>query len=184
MNNVTQLAKQLGISRQILHRYIKRGCPTDSVESAMKWRNENLDVTQTKSWRIDGNQGVNRKSGSQVNVITKAIQLHEVERIVNERTLTEIIPNRYFERVDWLAAALKEAGVLVTGKQVIEIQDTLFSAYMEEIIYGYFEIDSDFDLPPIFEARIDSVEHKARIASLDRLLSEVDSPESTTSDYS
>lgn len=169
---ITALAKQLGISRELLHRHIKLGCPTDSVESAMKWRNENLDVIQTKSWRIDGNQGVNRKPSSQVNATTKAIQPHEVERIVNERTLTKIIPNRYFGRVDWLATALKEAGVTVTGGQVVEIQDTLFSTYLDEIVYGYFEIDGSFELPPIFEMRIDSEEHKSRIAALDRLLSE------------
>uniref|UniRef100_UPI00374DA8F7 hypothetical protein n=1 Tax=Nitrosomonas sp. TaxID=42353 RepID=UPI00374DA8F7 len=100
-----------------------------------------------------------------------------VERIVNRRTLTEIIPNRYFERVDWLAIALKEAGVSVNGKQVIEIQDSLFSVFMEEIIYGYFEIDSDFDLPPLFEMRINSKERKSRIAELDKLLCEDAAPE-------
>lgn len=133
-----------------------------------------LDLTQTKQGRILGNEGGKKiKPASQVNTTTtKAIQPHEVERIVNERTLTKIIPNRYFERVDWLAAALKEAGVSVTGGQVIEIQDSLFSAYLEEIVYGYFEIDSDFELPPLFEMRIDSEEHKSRIEAMDQLLSE------------
>ena len=175
---VTKLAKQIGISRELLHRHIKRGCPTDSLESALLWRSRNLDITQTKEFRITGNTGGGKsKPGSQVNATTKAIQPHEVERIVNRRTLTEIIPNRYFERVDWLAIALKEAGVPVTGKKVIEIQDSLFSVYMEEIIYGYFEMDGSFELPPIFEMRTDSEEHKSRIAELDKLLSEDAAPE-------
>ncbi|AEJ01841.1 hypothetical protein Nit79A3_2050 [Nitrosomonas sp. Is79A3] len=170
---VTKLAKQIGISRELLHRHIKRGCPTDNLESALLWRSRNLDITQTKEFRITGNTGGGKsKPGSQVNATTKALQPHEVERIVNERTITRIIPDRYFERVDWLAIALKEAGVAVTGKQVIEIQDSLFSVFMEEIIYGYFEIEGSFELPPLFEARIESYERKLRIASLDRLLSE------------
>ena len=172
--NITQLAKQIGISRELLHRHIKRGCPTDSLESALLWRSKNLDVTQTKQGRITGNTGGGKsKPGSQVNATTiKAIQPHEVERIVNERTLTTIIPNRYFERVDWLVAALKETGVTVTGGQVVDIQDTLFSTYLDEIVYGYFEIDGSFKLPPLFEMRINTKEHKSRIAALDQLLSE------------
>lgn len=170
---ITELARQIGISRELLHRHINRGCPTDSLEHALHWREKNLDLTQTKQGRILGNNGGQKsKPGSQGNAPKKAIQPYEVERIVNERTVSRIIPDRYFERVDWLAAALKEAGVSVTGKQVIEIQDTLFSTYMEEIIYGYFEIDSNFDLPPLFEARIDSEMRKSRVASLDRLLGE------------
>lgn len=84
----------------------------------------------------------------------------------------KILPNLYFERVDWLAAALKEANVPVTGKQVIEVQDSLLSQFMEEIIYGYLQSDSHFELPPLFEMRLDSEEHKAVIASIDQLLSE------------
>ena len=88
-------------------------------------------------------------------------------------SLTSLLPNLYFERVDWLATALKEAGVTVTGEQVIEIQDTLFSAYLEEIWFGKLKIetDADFMLPPLFEMRLDSKERKAVIASIDELLS-------------
>jgi len=168
---IKELSQLLGISRQMIFRLRKRGMPCDSLESAIEWRRQNLDVTQTKNWRIDGNSGVKCKP-VQVNATTKAIQPHEVERIVNERTLTKIIPSRYFERVDWLAAALKEAGVPVTGKQVVKIQDSLFSAYLEEIVYGYFEIDSDFELPPPFSLRLDSTEYQGVIASLNLILNE------------
>ncbi|WP_337230550.1 hypothetical protein, partial [Proteus terrae] len=81
------------------------------------------------------------------------------EKKIIEATLTRILPNLYFGRVDWLAAALKEANVPVTGKQVIEIQDSLLSVYMEEIIYGYLESNSHFELPLLFEMRLDSEEH-------------------------
>lgn len=65
---ITELAKQLGISRELLHRHIKRGCPTDSVESALLWRSKNLDHTQTKQGRILGNSGGKKcKPDSQVN---------------------------------------------------------------------------------------------------------------------
>lgn len=68
--------------------------------------------------------------------------------------------------------ALKDAGVSVTSAQIMEIQDNLFSTYMEEIVYGHFQIDSHFDLPPISLMRLDSPERKAVIASLDKILCE------------
>ena len=65
---VTELAKQLGISRELFHRHIKRGCPVDSLESALLWRSKNLDPRQTKQGRITGNSGGKKnKSDSQVN---------------------------------------------------------------------------------------------------------------------
>jgi predicted DNA-binding transcriptional regulator YafY len=79
----------------------------------------------------------------------------------------------YFERVDWLAVAMKEAGVMINGEQLMEIQDTLFSIYLEEIVYGHFQIDSHFDLPPISLMRPDSEDLKSVIASLNKILSEV-----------
>lgn len=113
---------------------------------------------------------------SQVNEIAlEADRVYSsVERKIIEETLSIILPNLYFERVDWLATALKDAGIKVTGEQVIEIQDTLFSAYLDEIWFGKLKVetDGDFMLPPLFEARLDSSERRAVIASLDKLLSE------------
>lgn len=54
--------------------------------------------------------------------------------------------------------ALKDAGVPVTGAQIMEIQDNLFSTYLEELIYVHFQIDSHFDLPPLSSMRLDSPE--------------------------
>ena len=57
-----ELSQLLGISRQMTLRLKKRGMPCDSLESALEWRRKNLDVTQTKNWRIDGNKGVKCRS--------------------------------------------------------------------------------------------------------------------------
>jgi len=66
---ISELAKQIGISRELLHRHMKRGCPTDSLESALLWRTKNLDITQTKAGRILGNHGGagSKPANSQVN---------------------------------------------------------------------------------------------------------------------
>lgn len=55
---ISDLAQSLGISRQMVHKQKARGMPCNSLEAAIKWRRQNLDVTQTKSWRIDGNPGI------------------------------------------------------------------------------------------------------------------------------
>jgi len=57
---ISDLAQNLKISRQMAYRLKTRGMPCDSLESAIQWGRRNLDVTQTKSWRIDGNLGVKR----------------------------------------------------------------------------------------------------------------------------
>ena len=57
---ISDLAQNLKISRQMAYRLKARGMPCDSLESAIQWRRKNLDVTQTKTWRIDGNLGVKR----------------------------------------------------------------------------------------------------------------------------
>ncbi|SNX60697.1 hypothetical protein SAMN06296273_2167 [Nitrosomonas ureae] len=58
---ISELAQRLRISRQMAYRYKARGMPCNSLESALEWRRQNLDVTQTKNWRIDGNPGVRFK---------------------------------------------------------------------------------------------------------------------------
>lgn len=114
---------------------------------------------------------INHQRLTKVRQITDRVY-NEAEVRIFEETLTDTVPNLYFERVDWLAMALKDAGVSVTNAQIMEIQDNLFSTYMEEIVYGHFQIDSHFDLPPISLMRLDSPERKAVIASLDKILCE------------
>ncbi|MBL8500476.1 MAG: hypothetical protein LZF85_07940 [Nitrosomonas sp.] len=166
------LANGLGISAQMTNRLIKQGMPRE-LDLAIAWRKSNLQPFRTKSTRIGGNSGKPYQS-VRVNETTleddRACSI--AERKIIEKTLTSVLPNLYFERVDWLTAALKEASVPVTGKQVIEIQDSLLSTYMEEIIYGYLQSNNHFELPPLFEMRLDSKERKAVIASIDQLLSQ------------
>ena len=57
---ISDLAQNLKICRQMAYRLKARGMPCDSLESAIQWRRQNLDITQTKTWRIDGNLGVKR----------------------------------------------------------------------------------------------------------------------------
>ena len=61
------LAKHLGISHQLCNRLKKRGMPTDSLEVAIEWRRMNLDTTNTKAWRIDGNTGLKRSNENNSN---------------------------------------------------------------------------------------------------------------------
>jgi len=48
----TELARLLGVSRETVHRLVKRGMPSDTLQSAIEWRKRNLDITQTKSGEL------------------------------------------------------------------------------------------------------------------------------------
>lgn len=85
----TELAKQIGISRELLHRHIKRGCPVDSLESALLWREKNLDLTQTKIGRITGNNG-GKKSESDSQVNDSEIISSDLAELVHKVTETQL----------------------------------------------------------------------------------------------
>ncbi len=171
--NISALARSLGLSRQMVYKLRDKGMPIHSIESASLWRKKNINPFRSKALRIDGNKGVKYKS-PQVNKTAsiEATVYSESEKRIFEKALTYTVPNFYFERVDWLAAAIKEAGVQVTGAEIMEIQDNLFSIYLEELIYGRFQINSYFELPPTSLMRLDSLERKAIITSLDKILNE------------
>jgi len=40
------IAKALGVSAPALSRYIRKGCPVDSIEAAREWQRANVDPTQ------------------------------------------------------------------------------------------------------------------------------------------
>lgn len=77
------LAKQLGISHQLCNRLKKRGMPTDSLEVAIQWRRMNLDTTNTKEWRIDGNTGLKRSNENNSNKsfeeLTNSVQSRQLD---------------------------------------------------------------------------------------------------------
>lgn len=56
----TKLARLLGVSRETVHRLVKRGMPSDSLSNAIEWRAKNLDIRQTIQGRITGNSGGKR----------------------------------------------------------------------------------------------------------------------------
>ncbi len=77
------LAKLLGISHQFCNRLKKRGMPTVSLEAAAEWRRQNIDLTQTKHWRIDGNPGKNANE----TLATSNKPVEELKRDVNATQL-------------------------------------------------------------------------------------------------
>lgn len=54
---ITDLARSLGISRQMVYKLRDKGMPTDNMEVAIAWRKSNVDPFRSKSGRIGGNSG-------------------------------------------------------------------------------------------------------------------------------
>ena len=50
--NKTELARALGISRQMVYKLINQGMPVDSVDSAKQWRKKILNPYKTKEYRV------------------------------------------------------------------------------------------------------------------------------------
>jgi len=78
-----ELCKLLGISHQLCNRHKKRGMPCDSLATAKKWRESNLDITRTKSWRADSNPG---KSSNE----TQAIYDKPIEDLKQKVNATQL----------------------------------------------------------------------------------------------
>ncbi len=78
-----ELSKLLGISHQLCNRHKKRGMPCDSLASAKKWRESNLDITRTQLWRADSNSG---KLSSE----TQAINEKPIEDLKQEVNATQL----------------------------------------------------------------------------------------------
>jgi hypothetical protein len=49
--NKTELAKSLGISRQMLYKLLNQGKPGDDLQAAIDWREKNLNYYRTKEYR-------------------------------------------------------------------------------------------------------------------------------------
>lgn len=50
--NRTELAKTLGISRQMLYKLLNQGMPGDDLQATIDWRKRNLNYYRTKECRI------------------------------------------------------------------------------------------------------------------------------------
>ncbi|MBK7353483.1 MAG: hypothetical protein IPI97_01760 [Nitrosomonas sp.] len=49
--NKSELARNIGISRQMVYKLSSRGMPTDSVETASLWRDRNLNPRYRKEFK-------------------------------------------------------------------------------------------------------------------------------------
>ncbi|MCP5251107.1 MAG: hypothetical protein H6939_05195 [Burkholderiales bacterium] len=182
--NKSKLARGLDISRTMLYKLEARGMPTDSLEAAIEWRRQNLDVTQTKQWRIDGNKGVNREL-AKVNNPDDLEALHDVDvdyelkQLGNNlkhknlsRVLTHVMPKLWFEQMGWLGSVLKDRGVKITAEQLIEVQSRLFMIYMEAVT-DYLGAEDDellFYAGPVLKAMPGDEIYPSLMARLNKIL--------------
>lgn len=142
---ISDLAQSLGISRQMVHKHKARGMPCDSLESAIEWRRQNLDVTQTKSWRIDGNSGVKLKSPTN-NAMNANETMNQLDIETVNKVLTHLVPKIWFEQIGWLGGALRDHGVKITAEQLIKVQAILFYVYMVEVD-NLLQAENQFKIP-------------------------------------
>ena len=180
-----QIAPLLGISIQMVNKLKRRGMPCDSLESAIEWRRRNLDVTQTKNWRIDGNSGIKRRQAK----VNK--HLHDDEclssttdddfesmsndfnkksehRIVH-RILTEIIPKIWFDKIGVLASITADHGVKISAESFLEIQRISFLMYLH---YSdeYLQTDAVYKLPGTMLIKPGHIEYASLIEQLNKIL--------------
>lgn len=159
----SELAGELGISVQMCNRLKKRGMPCDSLQSAIEWRKRNLDVTQTKSWRIDRNQGMKPVS-TETQRDNRALDSETARRV-----LTHILPDLWFSQVNRLDTALKEHGVTLSAEKLLEVQATLFLLYQIETD-RYLKTEAVYFFPDILMVRPEHENYNAMIKSLEQCL--------------
>lgn len=177
------LAKELGISHQMVNRLKKRGMPCDSLESAIEWRRRNLDVTQTRSWRIDGNSGVKRQSTNNhlsndedlLNAIDDDLESMSLDfnkqsdhRIVS-RILTEIIPKVWFDKIGVLASITADHGVKISAELFLEIQQCSFLMYAH-FADEYLQSDNAYKIPDVMLMKPGSKGYASLIEQLNKIL--------------
>lgn len=111
-----ELAKLLGISHQFCNRLKKRGMPTVSLEAATEWRRRNIDLTQTKYWRIDGNPGTHTKE-------TLVIRNRPVEVLKRDINVTQLdLETKDADTLYKNARALKEKALALQAAADYEQQ--------------------------------------------------------------
>ncbi len=167
--NKTQLAKNLDLSRTMVYRLEKRDMPTnEGIEAAIEWRKQNLDVTQTKGWRIDRNPGIKHKP-VEVDDFIPDLPSNDFEREV----LTDVMPEIWFDQVGWLGSVLKDHDVKITAEQLIKVQQMLFMIYTEAAT-EYLELEEDelfFKVSPILKAMPGDNIYPSLIVRLNQILS-------------
>ncbi len=168
---ISDLALSLGISRQMTHRLKNRGMPTDSLEAALVWRERNLDFTQTKKWRIDGNKGVKYQPVQiNENAIEKKRVYNKAEIKIIEETLTRIVPDLWFTQIARLGRALLHNGVNVPVEKLLEVQSALFLMWMIDVD-EYLQIESRYEIPFSLRIKPDDEAYPSLIQSINKILS-------------
>jgi len=173
---IKELSQLLGISRQMILRLRKRGMPCDSLESAIEWRRQNLDVTQTKNWRIDGNSGVKCKpvqvNKNTINNDKSRLNVFdcEAENKIISKVLTDTVPELWFSQIGRLGRALLDNGVNVPAEKLIEIQNALFIMWMIEVD-DYLQAESRYKIPFSLGIRPGDKAYPSLIQSLNKILS-------------
>lgn len=180
-----QIAPLLGISIQMVNKLKRRGMPCDSLESAIEWRRQNLDVTQTRSWRIDGNSGVKRQPVQVNKHLSDDEDLlnttngdfesmssdfnNKSEHKIVSRVLTEIIPKIWFDKIGTLASITADHGVKISAESFLKIQQTSFLMYLH---YSdeYLQSNSVYKLPDAMLIRPEDKGYAPLIEQLNKIL--------------
>ena len=164
--NKTQLAKNLGISRTQLYKLEARGMPTDKgIGACIEWRRQNLDVTQTKNWRMDSNPGVKPE-------LTQINHSDDYERHVISFVLTDVVPKLWFNQPGWLGIVLKDNDVKITAEKLLQVQACLYIIYMSEVS-DYLEEDEEellFHFCEVFKAKPGDEIYPSLMARLSQIL--------------
>ncbi len=160
-----QIAPLLGISIQMVNKLKRRGMPCDSLESAIEWRRQNLDVTQTRSWRIDGNSGVKRQP---VRVNKNALD-NDAERKIVTKVLTHVVPQIWFDHIGALASITADCGVKISAESFLEIHQTSFLMYLH---YSdeYLQTDAVYSLPDAVLIQPGHIGYASLIEQLNKIL--------------
>ena len=84
----TELARGLGISRQMVYKLMDKGMPADSLESAIAWRRSNINLFMSRHGRIDGNTGIKDQQDHQTcNQLQEAVANMELDFEVTDAKL-------------------------------------------------------------------------------------------------
>ncbi len=169
--NISDLARSLGISRQMVYKLANQGMPTDNLEAAVEWRKRNINPFRSKALRIDGNKGVkyqpvkvNNNSADMDRTYNKA----EIKII--EETLTRIVPDLWFTQIGRLGRALLHNDINVPVEKLIEVQSALFLMWMMDVD-EYLQIESRYEIPFSLRIKPGDEAYPSLIQSINKILS-------------
>lgn len=119
---LTELAKELGISKGQASKCAKRGMPRDDVEEARRWRRRNLEPMMVASHQA--------KKGKPYTMRPHRTDTDSEGRPTNPVDVVtfSILPRLFFEP-ELIRMVLLEAGVTLTPDQACDTTDALAKHY-------------------------------------------------------